>query len=179
MCGQLIAARAKVDLEDRFKMTPLDLALEAGSELVVDLLLRSAADPNRGNLCRGLQQTSLHQASDRGNEEFIKLLLKHRGNANLAGKQGMTPLHLAARKKHIEAVQVLLNSGAEVSLLDKSGFTPGHYAVSNGSSDLADALSMADDVQLCDRIAILEKAKTELSRKQAERRAILETINAF
>merc|ERR1712039_905250 len=55
ICAQLIAARATVDLEDRFKMTPLDLALEGGRELAVNLLLRNAADPNRGNMRRGLQ----------------------------------------------------------------------------------------------------------------------------
>merc|ERR1712190_546429 len=43
LCATLLAARAIVDLEDRFKMTPLDLALEEGSQLVADVLLRCAA----------------------------------------------------------------------------------------------------------------------------------------
>jgi len=181
LCAQLIAARATVNLQDRFKMTPLDLALEGESKLVVQLLLRNAADPNRGNMRRGLQQTSLHQASDVGNVEFVELLIQHGAKVNLAGKQGMTPLHLAARKKHFDVVKVLLNSGADVGLLDKSRKTPGQYAVTNRSKDLGKALAVGDDIQLCDRIAMLESAMTSLPRRHLEleeRQAMLESLNA-
>merc|ERR1712232_225571 len=50
----LVQARASINMQDRFKMTPLDAAIEGGSKLVVDLLLRKAADPNQGNMHRGM-----------------------------------------------------------------------------------------------------------------------------
>merc|ERR1719207_334004 len=88
LCAALIAARAIIDIEDRFKMTPLDLALDEGSQLVVDALLRSKADPNRGNMRRGLKETAMHQMSDLGNAKFMKLLLEHGGKVNAVGKEG-------------------------------------------------------------------------------------------
>jgi len=116
---------------------------------------------------RGFQQTALHQMCDLGKAEFVKLLLKHGGKVNMAGKQGMTPLHFAARKKHVNVVKVLLESGADVSLPDKSGRTPGQYAISNKNSELGQALALADNLQLCDRIALLENALNQQSQQQS------------
>merc|ERR1711972_671027 len=66
LCAVLIKANANVNLEDRFKMTPLDAALDEGSTMVVEVLLRSSADPNRGNMRRGLQQMAVHEVADCG-----------------------------------------------------------------------------------------------------------------
>eukprot|EP00928_Gymnodinium_smaydae_P020909 TRINITY_DN18095_c0_g1_i1.p1 TRINITY_DN18095_c0_g1~~TRINITY_DN18095_c0_g1_i1.p1 ORF type:complete len:444 (-),score=72.02 TRINITY_DN18095_c0_g1_i1:297-1436(-) len=155
-CMQLIDARATVDLMDCSKMTPLDVALEAGSLQAVELLLTKSADPNRGNMRRGLQQSALHQSATGGNLEAIKLLVKHKADVNAAGKQGMTPLHFAARKKSMEAARVLLEAGADVSLRDKSGLTAEKLAVRNGCRALAEAL--AEGLQLSDRISKLDSA---------------------
>lgn len=174
ICGQLIAGGANIGLEDRFKMTPLDLALESGSKLVLQLLLRNAADPNRGNMRRGLQQTCLHEMSDVGNSDFVNLLVQYGGKVNSSGKQGMTPLHLAARKKHFEVVEALLKAGADPTLLDKAGHAPGHYAKANKNTELSEAL--AEDLKLEDRIAILDKVKLErelVQRKQDEVQALI------
>jgi len=168
LCGTLIAARAIVDLEDRFKMTPLDLALEAGSQLVSDVLLRSAADPNRGNMSRGLQQTTLHQMSNSGNAELLGLLLKHKANVNAFGKQGMTPLHLAARKKHIEVVKMLLEARADVCSLDENGRTPRQYALSNQDSALGEALTLDNKLQVFDRIALLDSALNDKAKQHMD-----------
>jgi len=161
LCATLIEARAKVDLEDRFKMTPLDIAVEEGSLLVADLLLRGGAASNRGNMRRGLQMTAVHGAANAGNSKMVELLIKYGGKVNAAGKQGMTPLHFAARKKHGEVVKVLLESGADITLLDQAGKTPGQYAQVNQSSDLCKALVLDDNLKLSDRIALLEKAKPQ------------------
>lgn len=177
LCAQLVAARANLGLFDRNKMSALELGLEAGSSLVVDLLLRSAADPNRGNMRWGLQQTCLHRAADLGNAEISKLILKHGGKVNLAGKQGMSPLHLAARRKHVDVVEVLLNSGADVTLLDKSGRTAGYYAKANGNPELAAAL--IEDCDLDDQAASLEKARQGETRLKRQREDCEEMINGY
>ena len=86
---------------------------------------------------------------------------------------------MAARKKHMDAVKVLLASRADVDLPDKFGRTPSQYAASNGSSDLSKALAAGADIQLSDRIAILEKAKTDLARRRTEleeRKAMFESL---
>eukprot|EP00928_Gymnodinium_smaydae_P061169 TRINITY_DN45321_c0_g1_i1.p1 TRINITY_DN45321_c0_g1~~TRINITY_DN45321_c0_g1_i1.p1 ORF type:complete len:476 (+),score=73.01 TRINITY_DN45321_c0_g1_i1:65-1492(+) len=155
-CMQLIDARATVDLMDCSKMTPLDAALEAGSLQAVELLLMRSADPNRGNVRRGLQQSALHQSTNLGNLEAIRLLVEHKADVNAAGKQGMTPLHFAARKKSVEAARVLLAAGADVTLRDKSGLTAEKLAIKNGSKALAAAL--ADGLQLSDRVSMLDTA---------------------
>jgi len=131
----------------------------------VDILLRSTADPNRGNMRRGLKQTAMHQMSDLGNAKLMKLLLKHGGKVNAVGKQGMTPLHLATHKTHVEVIKVLLESGADIRLLDKSGRTPSQHALSN---KLAKALAPHDNVQLSDRIALLENAKAKITQLQVQ-----------
>eukprot|EP00746_Dinoflagellata_sp_MGD_P000913 gnl/MRDRNA2_/MRDRNA2_101703_c0_seq1.p1 gnl/MRDRNA2_/MRDRNA2_101703_c0~~gnl/MRDRNA2_/MRDRNA2_101703_c0_seq1.p1 ORF type:complete len:526 (+),score=116.51 gnl/MRDRNA2_/MRDRNA2_101703_c0_seq1:58-1635(+) len=181
LCEALVAARATVSLEDRFKITPLDLALEGGSQMVADFLLRNTADPNRGNMCRGLKQTTLHEMSDVGNAELLKLLVEHKGTINANGKQGMTPLHLAARKKHFTVVKVLLESGVDVSLLDDSGRTASQYAHSNKNDELAKALAPDDNLQPSDRISLLENAKakaTQQHMEDVERQSLLKSLNA-
>lgn len=178
LCAKLIKANALVSLEDRFKMTPLDLALEENHEVVADVLLRSSADPNRGNMRRGLKQACLHQMSDVGNPKLVKLLLKHGGKVNAPGKQGMTPLHLAARRNHVEVVKLLLESGADPSLLDASGRSACQYAISNKHSELAQALAVDSQLlQLSDRLAFLEDAKARQVQKQRERE-LLEELHA-
>lgn len=157
LCAQLLAARAVVDLEDRYKMTPLDVAVEKGSLKVAEVLLRGAADPNRGNIRRGLQQTTVHQVAHEGNAQLLQLLLNHGGNANAVGKQGMAPLHLAARRRHVKVVKMLLQSRGDVGQLDKSGRTPGQYAMTHQSSELGEALALDDSLQISDRIALLKK----------------------
>lgn len=181
LCETLITARAIVDIEDSRKMTPLDVALEEGSHLLAAVLLRKAADPNRGNMQRGLHQTALHQMSDLGDSTAVELLLKHRGQVNAVGKQGMTPLHFAARRTHVDVVKMLVASAADIGLLDNSGRTPSQYALLNKSSDLAKALSIDDSLQLSDRIALLDTARPKAKRQctdQKEYQALLESLYA-
>lgn len=166
ICATLIRARANINIQDRWKMSPLDVSIEGGSTLVVELLLRNAADPNQGNMSRGMQQTLLHQVSDVGNAQLAKVLLDHGGIANLTGKQGMTPLHLAARKKHIDVVEVLLNADADVNVVDKLGNTAGQYAKKNKGLELSQAL--AADLQLSERMGFIEAAKSAKAKQERD-----------
>mmetsp|Transcript_97681 Transcript_97681/g.174015 ORF Transcript_97681/g.174015 Transcript_97681/m.174015 type:complete len:482 (+) Transcript_97681:133-1578(+) len=174
ICGTLIAARAIIDLEDRFKMTPLDLAVEEGKKLVIDVLLRKAADPNRGNFQRGLQQTCLHQVCDQGKTELAEVLLKGGSKINAVGKQDMTALHLAARKGHLGVLKVLLEADADVHSKDKSGRTPGQYATSK-MSEVGKALALDDSLQLSDRIALLQSAEQSQQRKDEDKQSMFAT----
>jgi ankyrin repeat protein len=163
LCAQLLSAKARVDIEDRFKMTALDVAVEEGHVMVADVLLRGKADPNRGNMQRGLQQTIVHQVANEGNVKLLQLLLKHGGKANAVGKQGLTPLHLAARKKQAEIVKVLVEAGADIGQTDSSGKTAGQYAMigKDQSSVIGKALALDDSLQISDRVALLESANTK------------------
>eukprot|EP00746_Dinoflagellata_sp_MGD_P054107 gnl/MRDRNA2_/MRDRNA2_237161_c0_seq1.p1 gnl/MRDRNA2_/MRDRNA2_237161_c0~~gnl/MRDRNA2_/MRDRNA2_237161_c0_seq1.p1 ORF type:complete len:140 (-),score=25.66 gnl/MRDRNA2_/MRDRNA2_237161_c0_seq1:323-688(-) len=120
--------------------------------------------------------------ADLGNAKIIQLLLKHGGKVNAVGKQGLTPLHLAARKKHVDVVKVLLESGADISPLDKSGRTPSQYALSNKNNELAKALALDDNLQLSDRITLLENAKSRTTLQHTEddeRQALLKSLYAI
>lgn len=66
----------------------------------------------------------LHWACDRGLEDMVAVLLKHKANVNVRDADEQTPLHYAAACEHIAVAKVLLGSGADTSLKDSDGLTP-------------------------------------------------------
>ncbi|CAF0977665.1 unnamed protein product, partial [Didymodactylos carnosus] len=68
--------------------------------------------------------TALHIASLAGQEEVVKLLVKHHANINCQSQNGFSPLYMAAQENHLEVVKFLLVNGANQSLATEDGFTP-------------------------------------------------------
>lgn len=158
-------------------MTALDVALAEArdSNEVVEVLLSSGADPNRGNMRRGFQQSALHQIADSGDAKLARLLVSHGCKVNGLGKQGMTPMHLAARRKHANVVKVLLEAGADVYACDNHGRTPGQYASTNQSTGLANALSTNEKLDLTERLSLLDDLEiyAQKQREEEQKRAAL------
>ncbi|XP_014229564.1 uncharacterized protein LOC106654285 [Trichogramma pretiosum] len=112
------------------KESPLHVALIYGSERVIELLLRSGADPNIAN-AKGW--TFLHQiCQGKFYNNYATLLFdltheKYRPiQVNGADESGKTPLHIALAKGFEEIIESLLSRGADPNAADGEGSTPLH-----------------------------------------------------
>jgi serine/threonine protein kinase len=82
----------------------------------------------------------LLEASEKGDVEKVKKLLKEGANVNAKGKYGWTPLHMAAKNGHIEVVKLLIENGAYVNAKGNDGYTPLHDAAWNGHIEVVKLL---------------------------------------
>jgi uncharacterized protein len=110
----LIKAGANVMAANRDQATPLFLASINGSKALIELLIKSGADPNAPLLRHG--ETALMMAARTGKVEAVQALLA-RGAAVNAKEDlhGTTALMWAAEQGHTPIIQLLLANGAEVN----------------------------------------------------------------
>ncbi|XP_023313583.1 ankyrin-3-like [Trichogramma pretiosum] len=124
----------RVDAQDNLGNSPLHLALTDGyKKMIVELLLRSGANPNLTN-AEGL--TPLHiickrdERVDHGMADILFKISREKHQmvqVDAQDKTGQTPLHYAVShdcKKQI--VQLLLENGANPNLSNSEGSTPLH-----------------------------------------------------
>ena len=132
----LLEHGAEVNIQNRFRWTPLLLAAESGQLEVAKLLLEHGAkvDINDGWKC-----TPLHRAVTNGQVEFAELLLKHGAEVNIQNYDGRTPLH-AVWADRVEVAKLLLEHGAKVDIKDEQRWTPLHSAVISGQVEVAKLL---------------------------------------
>ena len=105
----LIKAGAPINSPSRngLKAAPIQSAVAAGHEKVVQMLLRLGADPNARE--QG-GYTPLHAATQNGDEDMIRLLLYGGADLTLKGKDGKTPLDLAMESGD-EKTSMILREG--------------------------------------------------------------------
>jgi ankyrin repeat protein len=160
--------------------TPLHNASWKGHESVISLLLERGADVNvkdndgktplhcacgyngRESIVSWGGETPLHNASWKGHESVISLLLEKGADVNVKDNDGKTPLHCACGyngcespillvgetplhkaswKGHESVISLLLENGADVNINDKDGKTPLHYACGyNGCESIVSLL---------------------------------------
>ncbi|KAK7425569.1 hypothetical protein QQZ08_008010 [Neonectria magnoliae] len=102
------------------------LAAQQGQISVMQLLLKSQADPNAKG---GGRQTPLSIAAMEGNEDVVKFLLDTKGvDVNLVDIKKFTPLSEAAQNGHDAIVKLLLSTDA----VDVNESTPLWLAATNG-----------------------------------------------
>jgi ankyrin repeat protein len=146
----LIAAKAKLDLDDGYGNTALAEAVYSNYEDLAMLLIENGAKVNTktGIYIDGDGDiTPLHRAA--GNPRLVEALLKHGADVKARDTSGDTPLHWAARdagsasfrtiltggkkeakkvepppSKCAQCVRLLIESGADVNAKDKEGRTP-------------------------------------------------------
>ncbi|XP_013405334.1 nuclear factor NF-kappa-B p105 subunit isoform X1 [Lingula anatina] len=119
------------------RQTPLHLAVLTQQPLVVDLLLKSGADPYIVDLHGN---TATHLAAELGSKGCLEVLLKYmRLNTSpsnpfpelaMYNYEGFAPVHLAALCGSLQALKVILRVQTDVNIQDgKSGRTALHHAV--------------------------------------------------
>jgi ankyrin repeat protein len=129
--------RARLDLKDGFRRTPLSWAAKNGHEAVVKQLLDKGADMDtrdEGGL------TPLSWAAKNGYEAVVKQLLDKGADVDTRDKDGLTPLSWAAKDGHEAVVKQLLEKGADPDQKNKYGQTPLSWAAKNGHEAVAKQL---------------------------------------
>ena len=145
----LLANKAEVNFEceaysfqgiNKCRGSPLHFAVAVNSPEIVELLLKSGANPNaQASYDResGPGLTPLWAAVVGGQKENAELLLAHQAEPNIADKEGRTPLHRATIQGSKELVKLLLAHNAEVNRQDQSGRTPLSYAAAGSHTEIA------------------------------------------
>jgi uncharacterized protein len=109
----LIRAGAKVNAANYLGATPLWLAAENGSSVMVRTLLEARADPNLALLSG---ETPLMTASRAGNADVVRQLLAKGADVNAKERSygNQTALMWAVSERHSTVVEALLSHGADV-----------------------------------------------------------------
>jgi len=165
----LISHGADVNARDNDGESPLDRAfVREGREGIIELLLRSGAQPAIGHLAsaawlgnvhvaalliqKGVDPNSrvdgytpLHVALEEGHEEMVRFLVARGANVNArtAGKwnrTGVTPLHLAAGRGDRGLVEFLIGRGADINACNREGDPPLLFAAMTGRGDAVQVL---------------------------------------
>ncbi|MEE6507350.1 hypothetical protein FKM82_020328 [Ascaphus truei] len=118
-----------VDLVLDGRSSLLHLAVEAGQEECVKLLLLYNASPNMTNL-KG--STPLHIAADKKMKSIVEFILGKKININSKDEDQFTALHFAAQNGDESITRMLLDKNASLNEVDSKGRTPLHVACQHG-----------------------------------------------
>jgi ankyrin repeat protein len=134
----LLSNGAQATLKGYGRSSPIALAFEQGHMGVLRVLLQHIQ-------AQGLQdgyEMVLHEAADKGQEELVRLLLRHGADANRMNEGGEAPLMLACRGGHLAVAQMLLpHMRAEVLQAENEhGLTALHGAADGGNEEVVDYL---------------------------------------
>jgi len=91
-------------------------------------------------------QVPLHSASRTGKIEAVRLLLKHKADANATDKNMKTPLHCAVSQRHVDVVTALINAKAKIDQKDDYWSTPLFDACNDQNPCLESLLRLKADV---------------------------------
>ena len=121
----LIEKGSKVNVKNRYGVSPLLLCAEGGNETLVKLLVSVGADVNMSpsgdlaveHILAG--QTPLYGSAKKGHYHICKFLLENGADVNAQTMTGATPLYTAVEEGHFEICQLLIEYGADVNLCPK------------------------------------------------------------
>ncbi|KAI8741937.1 ankyrin-3 [Biomphalaria glabrata] len=137
----LLKYGAKLDITDKWDYSPLMLAAQFKSHLVVSCLIQGGADVNKVSEFDG--KSPLILATESNCCDTMQALLQHGAHVNYSKpfhKRGTTALMIAAKLGSSEAVNILLSYKADASLRDE---------------DCATAFSLCSDQEIVNLINII------------------------
>ena len=121
LCEWLLEQKARVLSKDKYKRTPLMMAVKNGHTRVASLLLQHGSEWNHED---SSQNSVLHYAAGFGWRECIDLLVQHGANVNATNMWKVTPITIAMLKNHQGIVKELLKrDDIDVNGKDNQGRT--------------------------------------------------------
>jgi hypothetical protein len=132
MVNVLRDAGAKVDIRDKYMVTPYLSAVRKGHLQMAEYLLTVGANPHATDRNgRG----ALFDAVTNGDERIIRFLVQ-KSNLNEADSVwGYTPLHLVASQGNVPILKLLLTLGASIYRLANNGKTAEEVALDAGQKE--------------------------------------------
>ena len=127
--GWRLRLSKQIDRTDESGRTALDWAISGGNETVVQLLVKSKANPKRRD---SIGRTTLHRTASTGNEDVARLMIKSGVEVNAKDIDGRTALFQAVYNGKTAVAQLLINNGAVVNAKDRNGVTALHLAARDG-----------------------------------------------
>ena len=116
-----IEALSKVDQRSKDGYTPLHVAISAGSQEVVALLIENDSDINAQD---NAGVTPLMRAISEERNEIALTLLKHSADVELCANDGVNALHICARVGSVDIAEKMLNLGLNPDVQESHGITP-------------------------------------------------------
>ncbi|KAI1126705.1 ankyrin repeat-containing domain protein [Nemania abortiva] len=104
---------------DEMRMMALHNTARLGKEDLMVALLNAGADKN----ARWFGSTPMHQASEKGHENAVRVLLMRGVDQTVLDDRNRTPLFLAAQGGHLGVLRLLMEGGGRCSLEDLTMLT--------------------------------------------------------
>nr|XP_037289089.1 LOW QUALITY PROTEIN: rabankyrin-5-like [Rhipicephalus microplus] len=121
--------------QDASQLTPLHLAVEAGSEMIVRNLILAGANVNDLTLQK---QTALHLAAAKDYSAICSVLIENNIDYDLADSGINNALHVACLKGHLATCRVLLTeSRINAEAVNMRGQNPLHVLCQHGKENAA------------------------------------------
>ncbi|XP_076942973.1 uncharacterized protein LOC143613028 [Bidens hawaiensis] len=134
----LIEHGANPSLSSELGATALHHVAGIGHIELMELLISCGVDVNS----QSESGTPLIWAAGHGQQEALKLLLKHKADPNIETDDGITPLLSAVAAGSLQCLDLLIQAGAKVNII-AGGATPLHIAADIGNSELITCLLKA------------------------------------
>ncbi len=146
--------------DEKYGLTPLDLAVIYGRVGLIHTFIKNGATPNEID---NHSMTPVHYAILTGQIEVVNALFSGDSpvNVNIAESlSGRTALHTAViNNADDRIITLLVNKGANLSLTDSKGCTVLHYAVINQNYTAIDNIVQNKDNNITEYLNILDKNK--------------------
>jgi ankyrin repeat protein len=137
LTGLLSKSKMWLSVKDSSGRSALHIAVIAGHQIVVELLLGHGANINALDRAGN---SALIYALCKGHYDLAKILLQSGAEVNVVDSSGMSALHYASQAGHDDLVKTLLQSGAKVNALDHYKQSALHLAASGGHEGVAKLL---------------------------------------